>query len=412
MIRFIHCADLHLGRPFQMTKLMNRAMVNRAIRATYESFSAIVQEAIRKKVDFVLVSGDVYHEEDRSIHAQWFFKQQAEKLHQANITLYVIHGNHDPLIQKEQLIAMPENVHIFPTHVSHTVHTAQSGERAIIYGFSYPERAFMNDPVPLFKKLEEDEAYHIGLLHGQENGLVDHDPYAPFSTVDLKNVGFDYWALGHVHKRQVINSHPPVIYPGNIQGCHRKEQGEKGAYYVEMTKTTTTFTFFGTGPVQWQDITVKVNDMKSIDELMAYTLDTITHLSSSHMYMIHLYITGHGVLHETLIKKKVQEDLMDMLQEELEYDSIWVDKLTVNTAPEIIREKWRHKDHIIGDVIRVREDLSHNDSWKESLSSLINHRKITPFVEQLTEEDEEEILTKAETMIVTALLEEGKTYED
>jgi DNA repair exonuclease SbcCD nuclease subunit len=391
---------------------MNQAMVNRAIRATYESFSAIVQEAIRKKVDFVLVSGDVYHEEDRSIHAQWFFKQQAEKLHQANITLYVIHGNHDPLIQKEQLIAMPENVHIFPTHVSHTVHTTQSGERAIIYGFSYPERAFMNDPVPLFKKLKEDEAYHIGLLHGQENGLVDHDPYAPFSTVDLKNVGFDYWALGHVHKRQVINSHPPVIYPGNIQGCHRKEQGEKGAYYVEMTKTTTTFTFFGTGPVQWQDITVKVNDMKSIDELMAYTLDTITHLSSSHMYMIHLYFTGPGVLHETLIKKKVQEDLMDILQEELEYDSIWIDKLTVNTAPEIIREKWRHKDHIIGDVIRVREDLSHNDSWKESLSSLINHRKIAPFVEQLTEEDEEEILTKAETMIVTALLEEGKTYED
>jgi DNA repair exonuclease SbcCD nuclease subunit len=391
---------------------MNQTVINQAINATYESFKAIVQEAIRKKVDFVLVSGDVYHEEERSIHAQWFFKQQAEKLRSANITLYVIHGNHDPLSQKEQLIVMPENVHIFPTHMSHAIHEAQSGERAIIYGFSYPERAFLMDPVPLFKKFEKEDAYHIGMLHGQENGQVDHDPYAPFSTAALKEVGFDYWALGHVHKRQVINSHPPVIYPGNSQGCHRKEQGEKGAYYVEMTKTTTTFSFFRTGPVQWQDITVKIDNMTSFDDLIASILDDISSLTYSQTYVIHLYITGHGMLHETLMKKKAQEDLMDMLQEELESAAIWLDKLTVNTTPEFIREKWRHTDHVIGDVIRIKEDISQSEVWKETLSSLTTHRKMSPFLEKLTEEDEEDILTKAETMIVTALLEEGKTYED
>src|SRR5699024_9962464 len=67
--------------------------------------------------------------------------------------------------------------------------------------------------------------------------------HAPFSLTDLQTKPFDYWALGHIHERAELATTPPIIYPGNTQGRHRNEQGEKGCYIVEMTPTNTLYNF-------------------------------------------------------------------------------------------------------------------------------------------------------------------------
>src|SRR5690554_2783548 len=112
MIRFIHCADIHLGRTFQTSTDMSDRFIQEAVRSTYDSFEKIIKEAIAKNVDFILISGDVYDQKQRSIRGQWFIKKQAEKLQKYNIQVFMIHGNHDPLLNERQMIGMPENVFI------------------------------------------------------------------------------------------------------------------------------------------------------------------------------------------------------------------------------------------------------------------------------------------------------------
>ena len=88
-----------------------------------------------------------------------------------------------------------------------------------------------------FSRLGEvdESAFTIGLLHANVGGNTDHALYAPCSLEDLAQSGIDYWALGHVHTRQVLRERTPtVVYPGNPQGRHPNETGARGVYLVEV----------------------------------------------------------------------------------------------------------------------------------------------------------------------------------
>ena len=69
---------------------------------------------------------------------------------------------------------------------------------------------------------------NIGLLHTGLTGLEGHERYAPCTIEDLRARGYDYWALGHIHTRRAHCDDPPVVFPGNPQGRHIRESGEKG----------------------------------------------------------------------------------------------------------------------------------------------------------------------------------------
>jgi DNA repair exonuclease SbcCD nuclease subunit len=65
-------------------------------------------------------------------------------------------------------------------------------------------------------------------------GYAQHAPYAPCTVQALASKGYDYWALGHVHEREVLSRDPWIVFPGNLQGRHARETGAKGATLVEV----------------------------------------------------------------------------------------------------------------------------------------------------------------------------------
>ena len=69
---------------------------------------------------------------------------------------------------------------------------------------------------------------NIGLLHTGLGGADGHERYAPCTLEELRLRGYDYWALGHIHTRQVLCQDPPVVFAGNVQGRHIRETGPKG----------------------------------------------------------------------------------------------------------------------------------------------------------------------------------------
>jgi len=387
---------------------MNDRFIQQAVHATYQSFEILVQEAISREVDFVLISGDVYDQKQRSVRGQWFLKKQAEKLNKHHISIYIIHGNHDPIMNERRMIDMPNNTYIFSTEVSHKIHKTSEGEKVFIYGFSYPQSAYIENPVKYYNKIKIDEhAYHIGLLHGQEKGQEGHDPYAPFTVQSLEEKEFDYWALGHVHQRQVLKKQPAIVYPGNIQGCHRKEVGAKGAYYVELTHSSSRLEFIETSSIRWDHFQLSISGLKTIDELIDKFIDIIEKIENKTMMM--LTIEGNGLLHEKLTHKKTSDEIITLMYEELTDEYVWLDRVKIETQPELQRIIWKEQDHLLGDVVRLREDMTRREEelLQDILSPLFSHRKIRSYLEELTVDEEEEIIEKAERMILTSLLDEG-----
>lgn len=105
-VKFIHAADLHLDSPFKgMEMNVPQSVWERMKQSTFESFERIVDKAIQERVDFVLLAGDLYDAETRSLRAQVFVREQMKRLSQYDIPVFIIHGNHDHLGEAGQRLS-------------------------------------------------------------------------------------------------------------------------------------------------------------------------------------------------------------------------------------------------------------------------------------------------------------------
>lgn len=265
---FLHLADLHLEESHFSSKA--QGLRQRIKSATEEALEKAVDLAINKAVDAVIISGDLYHTAERSIAKLKRLASEFSRLDRADIPVYLIHGNHDYVDREEWDQLWPSNVHVFGEKVETMLFTTKSGERVALSGFSYHTRWIEKDLIQDFPSKGNQVDYHIGLLHGAEaTGNVDEDHYAPFQLADMLIKGYDYWALGHIHQRSCLNEQPPVIYPGNIQGRHRKEVGEKGGYLVELNSDGARLNFVSCAPLLFEKVTYEAPVRDNFQEALA-----------------------------------------------------------------------------------------------------------------------------------------------
>ncbi|WP_423189731.1 metallophosphoesterase family protein [Alkalibacterium sp. f15] len=268
MVRYIHAADLHLDSPFKGLKNMPEALFDKIKASTFDSLRKIVDVAIHHRVDFVLVAGDVYDIEDRSIRAQVLLRKELERLNDADISVYLIHGNHDYITNDELHLSLPKNVEVFGPEVETKIHETANKESIAISGFSYDRNWVEDRKIKDYPLRNRTVNFHIGLLHGYLEGQnTEHARYAPFTLTELKEKNYDYWALGHIHKRQQLGQEPLVYYSGNTQGRHKNEQGEKGCLLVELTNTNEKVTFIPTADITWQSVTLDVTSYQAINKI-------------------------------------------------------------------------------------------------------------------------------------------------
>src|SRR5690606_1944349 len=134
--------------------------------------------------DFVLIAGDIYDGEDRSLRAQMKFHEGMEKLNEAGIPVFISHGNHDHLAGRWTRFELPPNVHVFRNHVEEARFNV-NGQAISIYGFSYKERHIRDRMVDEYPIAQDQDVFHIGMLHGSLAGDETHAVYAPFTKSEL-----------------------------------------------------------------------------------------------------------------------------------------------------------------------------------------------------------------------------------
>ena len=232
MFRFIHAADIHLDSPMKGLSQYEGAPVEEIRAASRKALENLVRLAVHEDAGFVVLSGDVFDGDWRDYSTGLFFVTQMARLGQAGIRVFLAAGNHDAASSISRSLRLPANVHVFSTRACESVQV--EGLDTVIHGRGFSGRAEEGDWVAGYPE-PVPGAFNIGVLHTSLAGYSAHDPYAPCSLDSLVGKGYDYWALGHVHRHEVLCTRPHVVYPGNIQGRHIRETGPKGCMLVSVS---------------------------------------------------------------------------------------------------------------------------------------------------------------------------------
>jgi DNA repair protein SbcD/Mre11 len=405
-VTFIHVADLHLDSPFLGLPPLPKELKRRIQESTFRSFSKIIDIAIDKRIDFLLISGDIYDGEDRSIKAQARLRKELVRLHEKNIPVYMIHGNHDHLGGNWTTLELPPNVHVFGDQVERKRLVKTDGTTVHLYGFSYPKRHVYESLLSFYKK-EGEATFHIGLLHGQVEGNNDHTPYAPFTVQQLLTKGFDYWALGHIHKQQILHMDPPMVYPGNIQGRHRKEQGEKGGYLVTLTEhSEPSMTFLATSDVNWETIMIHIEKGSTFHDIF---LQCQTKLQSIRKEQVGQLVDLHIELeerNEELLQKVQTGEFIEILQEGEEQEEAFVWPYNVRVvSPEV---EVPLSAMFLNELEETIQALSMETIYEGPLKELFHHYQAGKYISPLTEQEMNELIDEAKTTLFTTFQTIGK----
>ncbi|MDD4494935.1 MAG: DNA repair exonuclease [Eubacteriales bacterium] len=354
-VRFIHTSDIHLGSLLHITGEMPAEIAMLAAEATYEAFHNICAAAVEYEVDFIVISGDLYDREARSIRAVDFFVQQCKMLAGHNIFVYVIAGNHDPIGEQPELFKMPENVTLIRSEQpeTHTFRNAKGEETARIIGQSYRGR---EDSRSMHLEYSAPDAglCNIALLHTQLEPF--NNRYVPCSLSELKETrNIHYWALGHIHHRRIFDESIPVTaFSGIPQGRDSGEDGTGGCYLIDLdTSEKTEIKFIPTSPVEWIEAEIMVDEgeearnINELEEKMYVKADeilkSVPSMNSGETYNKHFKgyvvlwsIKGKGDIHELLASQ--HNEVINLLKEKLQQrfcgakPFLWTESIEINTG--------------------------------------------------------------------------------
>lgn len=285
--KFIHCADLHLGSRFKGVTEGDPELGRRMTGSTFESLSAIVDLTIGEGADAMVISGDLYDDEYVQPSTRMFLARELER---SGVPCFICRGNHDSATSWDEAIPYPENVHEFGTEPERITLDVKGAE---IVGVSFASPHEERNLASMIRGTPG--MFTVACVHCDVDSASEGYSYAPCSAQDLAGKGVDYWALGHIHKRQVVSRSPLAVYPGNIQGRSFKESGPKGAYVVTVTDgTVSDLRFVATGPIVWSDLTVDITG-KGLEQ-------TVSEISSqvSEGGMARITFVGRGPLDSML----------------------------------------------------------------------------------------------------------------
>jgi DNA repair protein SbcD/Mre11 len=274
-MRILHLADIHLD-----TLLLARSEpVRRRLRdASRRALTAAVQLAVDRAVDAVLVAGDLFDGPRLTLGTELFLQRALRPLTEAGIPLFYATGNHDPGVGSggARRLEWPANVHRFPADEPRTVEVVRGGVVVgTVTGIGHATDRESRDLSTHLRPPADRKVPAVAILHTQVGGArggSEHERYAPSELSTLRGAGFDYWALGHVHAREVLSTLPGIAYPGNLQGRSPRETGAKGGLLVELDApgAPARIEFTELAPIRWERLRIEgLEGVHGGEELLA-----------------------------------------------------------------------------------------------------------------------------------------------
>lgn len=364
-MKFLHAADLHVDSPLRGLDSYDGAPVERLRGATRLALVALVDLAIEQKVDLVILAGDIYDGNWTDFRTGLFFREQMVRLTRQGVRVFIAKGNHDAESVISRQLPAVEGVHIFSSRKAEVIELDDLG--VAIHGRSFPERAVTEDLVPSYLDPIAGK-FNLGVLHTSLTGNPDHDTYAPTSEAILVAKGYDYFALGHIHARQVVReANPRIVFPGNLQGRHAKEIGAKGCELITVSEGSVVSTeFVPLDVVRWHQIrldTAGVNDIDALssrftDEVRAQTAD-----ARDRLHAVRLTIYGESALHRLEAEQPgALAAAVQAAAQDLDGIDIWIEQVRLELRSPMDRAAAASRTDAVGEVVRLVDALVADDA--------------------------------------------------
>lgn len=364
-MKFIHAADLHVDSPLRGLDGYEGAPVARLRGASRQALIALVDLAIEQRVAIVLLAGDIYDGNWADFRTGLFFREQMLRLRRAEILVFIVKGNHDAESQITKQLPEIDGVHVFSALKSETIDLEALG--VAVHGRSFPHRAVPEDLVPLYPPMVPGR-FNIGVLHTSLTGREGHDPYAPTSIEALSDKGYDYFALGHVHAREVIReSGPRIVFPGNLQGRHAKETGPKGCELVTVEGGVITGAdFVALDVVRWHQVRLDATGLSSVHALAKQFVSHARELvadARDRLHAVRLLIHGESPLHglEAEQPGSVAAAILAATQD-LEDADLWIEQVRVDLRSPFDRMAAALRADAVGEVVRLADAIGADDA--------------------------------------------------
>ena len=356
--KFLHTADLHLDSPLERLELYEGAPAERIRNATRAAFENVVALALSQQVDFVVIAGDLFDGKWTDIQTGLWTNRQFRRLEREEIPVYLLRGNHDALSDVPRRMSWPANVHEFAVDSPQTF--LLDGIPLALHGQGFAQREVTvdladgyPDPVP--------DHFNIGVLHTSLAGDPDHDSYAPTSEDRLAAKGYDYWALGHIHRFEVIRESPGIVYPGCTQGRHVRESGAKGCVVVHVENGRAQPVFHEIDTLRWETLNVEIaedQDLSDVYLLVENALIECKRRTEDHFLAVRIILQGTSAFHTQLRSRDGSEEaIMEIRNFANALDETWVEKVLIQTQPPVDLSRIRQGRDLIGEVLREFERL-------------------------------------------------------
>ncbi len=416
-MRFIHAADLHLDSPLRGLDRYEGAPVDRLRSATRRAFERLIDLAIQECVDFVLLAGDIYDRDWQDFHTGLYFREQMVRLERAGVRVFIVQGNHDAEGVIQRQLILPANVTVFSSRAAQTVRIDTLN--VAIHGRSFPERKVTEDLVPSYPA-PLPGLFNIGLLHTSLNGRPGHDTYAPTDVATLAAKGYDYWALGHVHAREVVTAVPRIVFPGNLQGRRANETGPKGCELVTVTAGTIEAEFAALDVVRWTAVTLDLARMEHLEhmqEAARVALTKIAQDASDHLHAVRVVLTGASTLSER--EANVPGTLAAAVQaagQDVHDADLWIEQVRVQLTLPFDRAATLRRDDAVGELVRLVDAIAADEARlkamaKSELGALLSALPAEVGQDDIPRIDDapslRELLSDAEATVLARLAADG-----
>ncbi len=332
--KFVHAADIHLDSPLRGLQRYEGAPVDFIRSATRAAFRNLVDFCIDKKAAFLIIAGDLYDGDWKDYNTGLFFASQMSQLKKAGIEVFLVKGNHDAASQISRQLRLPDNVTVFPSNKAVTKKMEKI--KVAFHGHSFSAQAVTDDLSRGYP--EKVEGYfNIGLLHTCANGREGHDSYAPCDISYLTGKGYEYWALGHVHNREILSEEPYIVFPGNLQGRNIRERGAKGCTVAEVRDgSIVRLEHKNLDVLRWSLVEIDVSGLEKEEEVLrevSVQLEKELSEAESRLLAVRIILKGATPLHRELSLKATEIiNNIRMLATDLAGEMLWVEKIKLATT--------------------------------------------------------------------------------
>ena len=356
-MKIVHAADLHIDSPLRGLDRYDGAPVDKLRGATRRALENLVQLCLDEDAALLLLAGDVFDGTWKDYSTGLFFAAQMSRLNEAKIPVVLVRGNHDALSSVVKALRLPANVHELSAKKPET---KLVGDRIAVHGQSFEKKTATEDLAARYPDRVPGR-FNIGLLHTSIDGREGHEPYAPTSLETMRAKGYDYWALGHVHAREVVAKDPWIVYPGNLQGRHARETGSKGASVLTVEDSVVEeLEHRALDVVRWEHVVVDVTEASDVAGVLDLARGALQ-AAASEGRILAARVTLRG---RTAASAAIRQDI-DRLTSELralatDLGDTWIEKIRIETSTPLdlprIREEASAVGHLARRIQAIRED--------------------------------------------------------